>query len=227
MANQDQIDLMMRYFPPEAELLQMSAEDVGMHLLKYMTRSHAETNRFNFLQMVTGGQVSFRFMEGWGWLVRQGFLALAPNDMYGKNHFVTREGIEVAQQDDLDAWRKAHLFPDYFDAALQRWVKPLFSRGDYDTAVFRAIKEVETRVRKKSGFKTDYGRGLMLKAFGETGPLMASDNEGRKAAREMFAGAISFCKNPSSHHEIDFDDPREVVDMISFANQLLRIVDRL
>ena len=82
-------------------------------------------------------------------------------------------------------------------------------------------------MRKKSVFKTDYGRGLMLKAFGETCPLMANDNEGRKAAREMFAGAISFCKNPSSHHEINFDDPREVVDMISFANQLLRIVDRI
>jgi uncharacterized protein (TIGR02391 family) len=227
MANQDQIDMMMRNFPPVAELLQMSAEDLGIHLIKYMTRGRAETNRFNFLQMVPGGQVAFRFMEGWGWLVRQGFLALAPNDMYGQNHFVTREGEAVAQQDDLDAWRKTHLFPDYFDPALQRWVKPLFARGDYDTAVFRAFKEVEMRVRKKSGFKTDYGRGLMLKAFGETGPLMANDAEGRKAAREMFAGAISFCKNPSSHHEIDFDDAREVVDMISFANQLLRIVGRI
>jgi hypothetical protein len=43
----------------------------------------------------------------------------------------------------------------------------------------------------------------------------------------LFAGAISFCKNPSSYHGIDFDDPREVVDMISFANEPLRIVDRL
>ena len=31
----------------------------------------------------------------------------------------------------------------------------------------------------------------------------------------------------SAHHEIEFDDPREVVDMICFANQLLRIVDRI
>ena len=37
MANQDQIDAMMRNFPPEAELLQMAPEDLGMHLLKYMT----------------------------------------------------------------------------------------------------------------------------------------------------------------------------------------------
>ena len=45
--------------------------------------------------------------------------------------------------------------------------------------------------------------------------------------QELFAGAITFCKNPSSHHEINFDDPREVVDMICFANQLLRIVGRI
>jgi uncharacterized protein (TIGR02391 family) len=227
MANQDQINVMMRNFPPEAELLQMAPEDLGMHLLKYMTGPNAETHIFNFLQMVTGGNVAYRFMEAWNWLTREGFVALAPNDMYGQKYFVTRAGEAAADLDDFGAWRKAHLFPDYFDAALVRYVKPLFSRGDYDTAVFRAFKEVETRVRKKSGFKSDYGRGLMLKAFGETGPLMAGDAEGRKAARELFAGAISFCKNPSSHHEIDFEDPREVVDMISFANQLLRIVGRI
>ena len=205
----------------------MQPEDLGMHLLKYMIKSSSVTHRFNFLQLVTGGQVAFRFMEAWSWLTREGFIAQAPNDVYGQNHFVTRAGEALVSLDDLEAWRKAHLFPEYFDAALVRYVKPLFARGDYDTAVFRAFKEVETRVRKKSGFKTDYGRNLMLRAFGETGPLMAGDNEGRKAARELFAGAISFCKNPSSHHEIDFDEPRKVIDMISFANQLLRIVDRL
>ena len=62
MTNQDQIDMMMRDFPPEAELLQMSAEDVGIHLIKHMTRGRAETNKFDFLQMVPGGQVAFRFM---------------------------------------------------------------------------------------------------------------------------------------------------------------------
>jgi hypothetical protein len=56
-------------------------------------------------------------MEAWAWLVRQGFFALAPNDMYGQNHFVTRQGEAVARLDDLDAWRKAHLFLDCFDAA--------------------------------------------------------------------------------------------------------------
>lgn len=130
MANQDQIDMMMRNFPPEAEILQMPPDDLGMHLLKYMTRGRAETNRFNFLQVVAGGQVAFRFMEAWNWLTREGFLALAPTDMYGQNHFVTRAGEAAAQLDDLDTWCKANLFPDHFDAALVRYVKPLFSRGD-------------------------------------------------------------------------------------------------
>jgi uncharacterized protein (TIGR02391 family) len=223
----DLIPTFMKQFPPETEIMNMPPEDLGLHVLKALRQPYGQTNRFNFVQMIPGGQVAMCFMEAWAWLVREGFLAMAPNDMNGQNHFVTRAGEELARTEDLDAWRKAHLFPDHYDAALVRYVKPLFSRGDYDTAVFRAFKEVETRVRKKSGLTAEYGRALMLKAFGETGPLMKAGAEDRKSARELFAGAISFCKNPSSHHEIDFDDPREVIDMISFANQLLRIVDRL
>jgi uncharacterized protein (TIGR02391 family) len=89
--------------------------------------------------------------------------------------------------------------------------KPLFLRGDYDTAVFGAFKQVEVRVRKKAGLATEYGRSLMLKAFGEAGPLTAGNKDDRSATRELFAGAISFFKNPPSHHEIQFENPREVV----------------
>jgi hypothetical protein len=88
MANQDQIDAMMRNFPPEAELLQMPPEDMGMHLLKYMTRAYAATNRFNFLQMVSGGHVQFRFMEAWSWLAREGFLAHA-RAIRGRNRAIS------------------------------------------------------------------------------------------------------------------------------------------
>ncbi len=47
----------------------------------------------------------------------------------------------------------------------------------------------------------------MLKAFGETGPLMVGNKEDRSAARELSAGAISLFKNLSSHHEIQFENP--------------------
>jgi hypothetical protein len=41
--------------------------------------------------------------------------------------------------------------------------------------------------------------------------------------RDLFAGAFSIFRNPSAHQEVKFDEPREVIDMICFANQPLRI----
>ena len=48
----------------------------------------------------------------------------------------------------------------------------------------------------------------------------------RDALRELFCGAISSLKNPASHREVRFEDVHEVVDLICFANQLLRIIAR-
>ena len=68
----------------------------------------------------------------------------------------------------------------------------------------------------------------MNKAFGPTGPLMkGADRKERSATRELFSGAFSTFRNPSAHTEVKFDEPREVVDMICFANQLLRMVARI
>jgi hypothetical protein len=41
--------------------------------------------------------------------------------------------------------------------------------------------------------------------------------------RDLFVGAIGIFKNPSSHRNVQFDDPGEAADMISTANQLLRM----
>lgn len=118
-------------------------------------------------------------------------IAHQANDMHGLAFFDTRAGKRVAASTDMDAWKLGRMFPEAVDDALLQYVKPLFLCGDYDTAVFRAFKEVETRVRKKAGFTSEYGRPLMLKAFGETGPLMMGNKDDRSAARELFAGAIS------------------------------------
>jgi hypothetical protein len=47
------------------------------------------------------------------------------------------------------------------------------------------------------------------------------------AVRELFSGALGTFKNPSSHREVKYDDPKEVADAISIANQLLRMVERI
>lgn len=229
MTNPDQIESFMRNFPPRAQILAMEPEDLGTHMLRYMIRPQAETHRFNFMLMVEGGQVAERFMEAWGWLEREGFIAHRPNDMHGQGFFVTRSGHRVAQGTNFDAWKKESMFPDDLDPIVMARVKPLFVRGDYDTAVFRAFKEVEVRVRAKDpSLASENGVILMNKAFGPAGPLMkGADKTERAAMRELFTGAFSIFRNLTAHEEVKFDDPREVIDTICFANQLLRMVGRI
>ena len=75
---------------------------------------------------------------------------------------------------DLEAYRRAGLLPrQLLHPAIAGKVVALFIRGDYDTAVFQAFKEVEVAVRVKGKFaETDVGTKLMRKAFDkDTGPL--------------------------------------------------------
>ena len=75
--------------------------------------------------------------------------------------------MRVVDDQDFKAYRIMSLFSSHIDPVLTQHVKPLFIRGDYDTAVFRAFKEVEVRVRLKAGLPdTAYGVQLMNDAFG-------------------------------------------------------------
>jgi len=219
----------MLSFPPASELSQMEPEEIGPFILRKLRSDGSLQNRHNFFLSVPNSVATF-LMEGWVWLEREGFIAPKPNDQFGLQFFVTRKGDRIIQEESYEAYKKASLFPNYLDPVLIRAVKPMFIRGDYDTAVFRAFKEVEVRVRRKAGYGNDeYGRELMLHAFGPNGPLTDKNaTKGEKdAMREFFAGTISQCKNPSSHREVKFEDAGEMIDLICIANQLLRIVGRL
>lgn len=52
--NRDQIETFMKAFPPEKEILEMDPEDLGVHVLRYMTRQNAETHRFNGQILMAG-----------------------------------------------------------------------------------------------------------------------------------------------------------------------------
>lgn len=108
-------------------------------------------------------------------------------------------------------------------------VSRLFEHGQYDTAVFEAMKAVEVAVRTAAGLTArDIGKDLMRKAFDvNAGSLtdMQAEIAERQARSDLFAGAIGSYKNPHSHRNVALDDPDEAAEIIMLANHLLRIVD--
>lgn len=113
---------------------------------------------------------------------------------------------------------------------LETWVRQMFMSGEVEAAVFMAVKEVEVAVREAGGFGKDLiGVKLMAAAFkpGE-GPLHDPDIPTGEQAGLMarYTGLIGALKNPSSHRQVDFDDPAEAVEVVLFADLLLRMLDR-
>jgi len=48
-----------------------------------------------------------------------------------------------------------------------------------------------------------------------------------EAIMALFRGAIGVFKNPSSHRQVEFDDPTEASEVILLADLLLRMLDRI
>ena len=114
-------------------------------------------------------------------------------------------------------------------------VYPAFLRGDYDTAIFQAFKEVEVAVRQAGSFPHDLvGDKLMRAAFATaknnlpTGPLTDTQLPvgEQEAAAHLFAGAFGVYRNSTGHRHVPTETV-EAAEVIMFASQLLRIVDRL
>jgi uncharacterized protein (TIGR02391 family) len=227
--------------PPPEEILEMEPEELAPLILRYLQKQPPNSiNRYNF-SLIQDADVYQRLgqtkveeylkclMEAWMYLEREGFIAPQPGQQ-GDWAFVTRRGRRVVEAQDFQAYRKGYLLPsEGLDPVLVQKVKQSFIRGDYDTAVFQAFKEVEVRVRKKASLaNSDIGVSLMRKAFNPKDGVLTdkrADGGERTARMELFAGAIGMYKNPSSHRDIAFNDPKEAADIIHMANQLLRILE--
>lgn len=224
---------------PEA-VLALEPEELAGVVLQYLNSAgpnSGQLNRYNFsLPHTVQGypaeyqdRISRALMEAWVWLEREGLLAPKPGSQ-GEWVFVTRRGQQLATPEDLQAHRRGNLLPrQLLHPRLAQKVWASFLRGDYDTAVFQAFKEVEVRVREAGGFsETDLGVALVRRAFDPAaGPLTdtAAPLAEREALAHLFAGAIGSYKNPHSHRNVSIE-PQEAVEMIMLASHLLGIVDR-
>jgi uncharacterized protein (TIGR02391 family) len=111
-------------------------------------------------------------------------------------------------------------------------VEEQFLLGQYDLAVFAALREVEIRVRELANAPESLlGVKLMQQAFSVNGPgpLLdtAADPGEQEAAMNLFRGAIGLFKNPTSHRAGSYDDPVIASDIILLADLLLRFLDQI
>jgi uncharacterized protein (TIGR02391 family) len=173
-------------------------------------------------------EVELALAEALSWLEVQGLIVRHPK-MLGV-YLLTRQGRTVKTRVDLEEYRKGRDLPlNLLQPLLRDKVHHLFIRGDYETAVFQAFKEVEVAVRKAGNFPNDkLGVILMRSAFHtETGPLTDRTRVTgeREAEAHLFAGAIGYAKNPPSHRNVDHTR-LAAAQLIVFASHLLDMVEQ-
>ncbi|TQL58767.1 uncharacterized protein (TIGR02391 family) [Oryzihumus leptocrescens] len=166
--------------------------------------------------------------EAWGWLRANGLVAWDPSQDSAQAIFVTRRGDEVLDR-GLGYLKAVQRLDVDLHPVLEAKARPHFLRGDFETAVFVAMKEVEVRVRALSGAPDSLlGTKLMQHAFAPRGPLADPDADPGEVVAEMdlFKGAIGLFKNPSSHRPVDYADATAAAEIVLLADLLLRLLDR-
>jgi uncharacterized protein (TIGR02391 family) len=179
-------------------------------------------------------QVNAALMEAWSWLEREGFLIRDPRQP-APWFMISRRGQQVVSREDFDAYRQAILLPKgQLHPLIAAKVYPAFLRGEYD-AIFQGFREIEVAVRQAGNFPHDLvGDKLMRAAFASAennspaGPLTDTQLPigEQKAMSHLFASAFGVYRNSTGHRHVP-TRPHEAAEVIMFASQLLRIVDRL
>jgi uncharacterized protein (TIGR02391 family) len=175
------------------------------------------------------GPASEAVAEAVQWLYSNGMIARNWSQTATEAFITTRQGRRFLAEGYPPIAATQRLALD-LHPALEKEVRSLYLSGRWDLAAFAAMKLVEVRVRRMAGApEALIGTKLMQQAFGTEGPLRSPEMEaGEQVARmELFKGAIGAFKNPTSHREVDFDDPTEAAEVVLLGDLLLRILDRI
>lgn len=230
-------------FPSSEKALQLHPEELAIFVLKHLEHLSKSMQRNSLLlrnyvrsadidkyAKEQSQEMSKALIEAWIWLEKEGMIAPDPSQDC-QLIYITQRGQQFMALSDVSKYLKGKIIPDgALDPVLKSKIYHLFIRGDYDTAVFQAFKEVEIRVRKAAGLSMkSIGVVLMREAFHpENGALTDFKQEAgeRQATSDLFAGAIGLFKNPASHRDVNWEDPSECVELLYLANYLLRLVER-
>jgi uncharacterized protein (TIGR02391 family) len=220
----------------------MEAEELAGYVLQTI-KPHTQNGMVysnNYTSALFGSQgyndkgrsdIEMAIAEAWNWLEVQGLLVPA-SGINGSNGFrvLSRRAKKMQTADDVQAFAKSRMIArQSLHPRIAEKVWSAFIRGEFDVAVFQAMKAVEIYVREAGGYSAaDIGVALMRKAFHEDeGTLtdLSAERAERQARSSLFAGTIGSYKNPHSHRDVDINEAEEAMELVFLANHLLRIID--
>jgi uncharacterized protein (TIGR02391 family) len=189
-----------------------------------------EWNEYNYLLRYKNTPTAARAVaESLAWLRGRAFIARTPGQTTDAAIFVTSRGREALAQGLATVRAVEHLEAGIHPMLEQR-VRRQFLLGEYEQAVFVAMKALEVRVRSLAGLGNDMiGVPLMTKAFRAGGPL--TDPEAvsgeQVGTMNLFQGAYAVLRNPAGHREVNYDDVTEAAEAVATASLLMRVLDRV
>ncbi len=105
----------------------------------------------------------------------------------------------------------------------------LFASGHYNIAVSESYKAVEKYISDKVPTLMQKGTTLMEQVFSPNAPYLqwtgmktTSEMDEQKGYHRLFAGAMLGIRNPTTHEFGWVDEPETAIELIMFAQHLLR-----
>ena len=200
--------------PPPEEVAGAPRDELGLRLLRLVVHdqqgllSRSTVANRSFWAQNLDQEFSDDFIramaEAWDWLVFNQLVAMDPDSgAFNGNAYVTQKGHHAANEPKALALIRAEARLDVeLHELVPASVRSQFLRGEYESAAFTALRQVEIRVRELAGAaQADVGVPLMQSAFRENGPLADPQQVAaeREATMALFWGAFGVFKNPASH----------------------------
>jgi uncharacterized protein (TIGR02391 family) len=188
-----------------------------------------EWNDYNYLLKYRDSLAAEAIAEALAWLRGRAFIARTPSQSSESAIFVTKRGKAALGQGPRGLRALERIELD-LHPLIERAARRQFLLGEFEQAVFVAMKAVEVRVRALAGLGDDVvGVDLFNKAFRPEGPLadLSAVPGERVGTMNLFAGAYAVLRNPAGHREVDYDDVTEAAEAVATASLLMRILDRV